>query len=148
MGNGIFANLGKTAPSSGGVYVRPGQHTFKIKALKMISSAQRSGAPMFIAELETIASDVHAIGSTVSWAVNFQHAPAMGNLKAFLMAVLEAVTGESCKESDVDEGIAASMVSAEQPAKDAVVCCEGVNIKTKSKGQDFTKCLWSVPKTK
>lgn len=154
-----FRGISEAPITQGGNWIIPGVHPkLRVNALKIIDST-KSNTQMFIVELEVLESATMAVGASCSWCVDFKHASAMGNIKAFDIAVL------NCAESDVDEEIANSLLLLSQAElgnapttpegiqavatlrdmgikiNGTIVRCDAVNIKTK-RNTDFTKCNW------
>lgn len=131
-----FAGLGTAKPSTSGTYVQEGEHDFEIKSHKLVVSKKpgKVGTQIFIGELKTLKSAVHAVGSDVSYAVNMASGDmALRDLKAYLMGV----TGFA--EGDVDDTIGAAAVHASNPFRGVKVHCSA---KKTEKG--FVRTSWTL----
>ena len=174
----VFDDYGDAQSSFGGNYVdclspnQAGLHVFRIKRLaynRSVNPKHPQNTQFFVAEVETLQSNVHAIGSTRSWSVNMNKQPSKGNVKDFVYAVLQAMgyqkvqvdawgtepvadprTGQPQVNPQTGKVLTkfaqmcAWLVSAENPAGrvGVVLHCEASQIITQAK-TPFTKCQWS-----
>lgn len=133
---GVFGGIKEAKFSEGGVYVKAGVYKLRITACKQIVTRKKQDA--FVAEFLILESSnpERPVGSSMSWMVIAQpDTPWLGNIKQFLMTVLDA------KEEDIDEAACEFVCSAENPFKDREVRLSATDIKTK-KNADFTKCKY------
>lgn len=142
---GLFGGIEGAKFTDGGVYLQPGLHQLKIRAVKMIHT--RANKDAFVAEFNVISSTnaAHKPGSEVSWMVTMDKDSALGNIKQFLASVLdqpmEAIT----------EAVATACLAVEQNGQivqnhlgGREVYASAFNIKTKAK-TDFTKVKFCNP---
>lgn len=136
---GMFDGIDKVSSSSGGAWLLPGKHRFRINALKS-PDGLRNGQ-CFIAELAVVASTnpAYVEGQSVSWIRNItkHREMALADIKGFLAAVA------NCDEGTIDSAAARDAVSDDQPFAGAMVDCEAFNRPTKT-GGEFTRTLWTA----
>ena len=133
---GVFGGIKEAKYSEGGVYVKQGVYKLCVTACKQIVTRKKQDA--FVAEFLILESSnpERPVGSAMSWMVIAQpDTPWLGNIKQFLMTVLET------EEEKIDESVCEFVVSAENPLKDREVRLSAIDIKTK-KNADFTKCKY------
>lgn len=131
-----FDRVGSSDPSLGGIYPVAGVYPFLyVDVLKMIKS--RKGDDCFIAEFDILESNVEARprGSRMSYAVNFRHDAAPGNVKAFIAAVMNA------NPDSVDAEASRYACSERNPCHGRLVRLEASDTTTRS-GNPFTLCNW------
>jgi hypothetical protein len=132
--NDPFAKVGDADARLNSVYPVAGVYpVLQVDAMKMITS--RKGDDVFIAEfdvLESLCPDRPA-GTRMSWAVNFRHDAAAGNVKSFIAAVMNS------DASEVDAESARYACSPENPCSGRLVRLEATETITKS-GSPFTVC--------
>lgn len=137
---GMFDGIEKVSSTSGGAWLLPGQHLFKINALKQPSNLRAGNC--FIAELEVVESNnqEYSPGQSVSWIRNVtKHKEmALADIKGFLAAVA------NCEEEQIDSAGATMAVSEQQPFAGHLIRCEAFNRPTRD-GGEFTRTLWSHP---
>lgn len=135
---GMFDGIEKVSSTQGGAWLQPGQHLFKINALKQPPNL-RAGL-CFIAELEVVESSNpdYSPGQSVSWIRNVtKHKEmALADIKAFLAATA------GIDEESVDSNGADEAVGPGQPFAGFLVRCEAFNRPTRD-GGEFTRTLWS-----
>jgi hypothetical protein len=142
---GLFGKIGEAKFSEGGIYILPGVYLLEIQELKAIKTRTQKDA--YVAEFKVLESTnpERLPGSTCSWMVTMDKEPAMGNIKQFLSAVLKVemdAIDESVAEYSVNEVDDPKTNRVANPCKGKIVRCSAVNIKTKGKGADFTKCKY------
>ncbi len=132
-----FAGIDKAPNNAGGAYTLKGLHTVRLGECKLIQSAQKGGAPMFVAEYEILESNNPdcVAGSVRSWVVNFQHPSALSNMKGFIAAAYNV------DFEQVDEEVSRSIVGPDQPARGTLMKIDAIEVPTR-KGGVFTKCRW------
>lgn len=139
MSEDMFAGISEASSQPGGRWLLPGQHVFKISALKNPPNLRAGNC--FIAELEVIESTCESYqpGDFVSWIRNItKHKEmALGDIKAFLAATA------GCDEDSIDEAGAAAAVGVAQPFAGMFIRCEAFNKPTQA-GGDFTRTLWTT----
>lgn len=137
---GIYGDITGSKMSEGGIYVLPGVYRFELLACKHVN--MRTGKQAFVAELRVLESTnpQRMPGSTCSWMVTLDQEPALGNIKAFIMAAAP------CKEEQVSEDLVLLVIGEKNPLKGRIVRASAVNIKTK-RGSDFTKVKWMEDST-
>jgi len=137
---GMFDGIEKVSSNQGGAWLLPGQHLFKILALKQPENL-RSGA-CFIAELEVVETTQpdYTKGQSVSWIRNVtKHKEmALADIKSFLATVA------GCEEEEIDSAGAEMAVGPQQPFAGQLIRCEAFNRPTKD-GGTFTRTIWSTP---
>ena len=133
-----FAGIDKAPPSTGGQYILQGNHILLVDACKIVNSQQGKARTLYVVETTVVESDNPEMkeGTTRSWVVNFDHQPALSNIRSFVAAAM------NMPFDDVTEDHSMGTVSEANPLKGTVLKCEAFNIKTKGKGQDFTKVQW------
>lgn len=136
----VFDSIEGAEARQSGVYPVAGVYpVLFVDALKMIKS--RKGDTIFIAEFDVIKSEVESrpAGTRMSWAVNFRHDAAPGNVKAFLAALMNV------EPEKIDKDGARMAVSEKNPCHGRLIRLEASMTKTKT-GNDFTICDWrSIP---
>ena len=134
---GMFDGIEEVTSNQGGAWLKPGKHTFKIKALKQPEGLRAGNC--FIAELEIVETSCEEYheGQAVSWIRNVtKHKEmALADIKAFLAAVA------GCKEEDIDSKGANAAVSDSQPFAGHLIKCEAWN-KPTTTGGEFTRTSW------
>lgn len=137
---GMFDGIESVSSTQGGAWLQPGQHLFKILALKQPPNLRAGNC--FIAELEVVETnnEDYSQGQSVSWIRNVtKHKEmALADIKAFLAAVA------GCQEEEIDSKGADAAVSDAQPFAGHLVKCEAFNRATKD-GGTFTRTLWAHP---
>lgn len=135
---GMFDGIEKVSSTQGGAWLEPGQHLFKITALKQPDNLRAGNC--FIAELEVVetTNEGYNLGQSVSWIRNVtKHKEmALADIKAFLAAVA------GCDENEIDREGADAAVSDDQPFAGHLVKCEAFNRQTQA-GGTFTRTIWS-----
>lgn len=132
-----FTGTTNAKPTGSGNYIKPGLHDLEIESVKYLPSSQKANTAFYIVEFKVLGSNGgHAPGEKVSWLVNMANQPALGAIKGFLVAALNAED-----EKEIDDNVALASTHADQPCKGVVVKCQAIQIKTK-KGTDFTKCTF------
>ncbi len=137
---GVFGGIKEAKFSEGGVYVKAGVYKLRVTACKQIVTRKKQDA--FVAEFLVLESSntERPVGSAMSWMVIAQpDTPWLGNIKQFLMTVLES------SEDQIDESVCEYAVAAENPLKDREVRLSATDITTK-KGAAFTKCKYMSAK--
>jgi hypothetical protein len=136
----MFDGIENVSSNQGGAWLQPGQHLFKILALKQPPNLRAGNC--FIAELEVVetTNEDYSEGQSVSWIRNVtKHKEmALSDIKAFLAAVA------GCEEEEIDSKGANAAVSDDQPFAGHLVKCEAFNRPTAA-GGTFTRTLWSNP---
>ena len=135
---GMFDGIEQVSSSQGGAWMKEGNHTFKVNALKM-PPGLRAGV-CFIAELEVVETNCpeYKVGQSVSFVRNItKHKEmALADVKALLAAVAR------CDEADIDSAGADAAVGEDQPFAGQLVNCEAFNRPTAS-GGEFTRTVWT-----
>ena len=136
---GIFSGIKDAQITGASKYLGPGQWYLKVKKCEVFESSKKKGRFFFLAEFETLeATDPHSVvGETRSWLVNLDQEAALGNIKAFALALTP-----DAKESDIDEEMVEELVSSENPAAGLEVRAEGVLRESKN-GNEYTRFTWS-----
>ena len=136
---GIFSGIKDAQITGASKYLGPGQWLLKVKKCEVFESTKKKGRHFFLAEFETVeASDPHSVvGETRSWLVNLDQEAALGNIKAFALALTP-----DAKEADIDEEMVEELVSSENPAAGLEVRAEGVMRESKN-GNEYTRFTWS-----
>ena len=138
---GMFDGIEAVSSSRGGVYLLPGQHRFRINALK--SPPKLRAGQCFIAELSVVVSTNPAYekGSTVSWICNITKSKypelTLADIKGFLAAAA------ACEESSITNEAAQAAVADNQPFEGVLVDCEAYDKPNKENSGSFTKTIWS-----
>lgn len=144
---GIFSGMKDASTSGSGRNIIPGQWEMEVRQLLIVESQQRKGETFFVAEFDVLAVEAPAdyegkfpfkAGDEVSWLVKMSQPSALGNIKAFAMAI---VPGE-VTEADIDEEMMEDMISSDQPTKGRKVFGNAFQIKTRA-NTDFTVVKWS-----
>ena len=133
---GAFDGIESVTSTSGGEWIVPGNHVFRVNALKMPQNLRAGDC--FIGELTVVESDTMREGASVSWVRNItkHREMALTDIKQFLAAVAHI------NEEEVDQDGANEAVSEDQPLAGRLVKCEAYNRQTQS-GNDFTRTSWS-----
>ena len=135
----MFDGISEASSTQGGKWIQPGQHRFKVRALKNPPNLRAGNC--FIAELEVVTStaDEYKEGDSVSWIRNItKHKEmALGDIKAFIAALA------GCDEDDVTEQAANEAVATSQPFAGFMVDCEAFNRPTQA-GGTFTRTIWTT----
>lgn len=132
----VFDDIEGAQARQSGVYPVAGVYpVLFVDVLKMIKSRQDD--TIFIAEFDIVKSEVEArpAGTRMSWAVNFRHDAAPGNVKAFLAALMNV------EPEKIDKDGAKMAVSSKNPCHGRLIRLEASMTKTK-RGNDFTICDW------
>lgn len=135
MSNGMFDGIETARVSEGGVYFKPGVYLAKILACKAIRD--RKGVGTFVAECELLESSEPSLpkGTLCSWVVKLDKEPALGNIKGFVAAALDA-DPKAVKAENVEQ-----VCSEGNPLKGTILRVSAQNITTKA-GAPFTKVTW------
>lgn len=138
---GLFNKITEVKVNNGGVYFEPG--VYALEALSIRTGKTREGdRPFFVAEFKILESDCEKRrpGTTVSWMVMLDKwvETGLANIKGFVCALM------NIPEEAVDEAGIEAMVSDEQPCKGMKVRASATMIKTRGKGTDFTKVVFSA----
>lgn len=99
----MFKGMKEAEQTKGqGKYIDPGQHVFQVLGHTVRESKDPKkglGKKFFIAELLTLQSSVHEVGSKRSWLVDFSKGPlALGNLKNYGYAIFPALNNKITRE--------------------------------------------------
>lgn len=137
---GMFDGIEKVTSTAGGKWVLPGDHLFKILALRQPPKL-RSG-DCFIGELEVVESNNpdYKVGDLVSYVRNItaQKEMALADVKAFLAAAA------GIDEAKVDAEGAKAAVGEAQPFAGKLIRCYAFNKpQAKDATKSFTHCRWS-----
>ena len=137
---GIFSGIDDAQITGASKYLGPGQWRLQVKKVEVFESTKKKGRHYFIAEFEVLeaSDDLAVIGETRSWLVNLDQEAALGNVKAFVLALTPGAT-----EQEIDEEMVDELVSAENPAAGLVVKAEGVSRISKN-GNEYTRFTWSA----
>lgn len=136
-GHNPFTGVSKAQPTGSGNYIKPGLHDLEIESVKYLPSSQKANTAFYIVEFKVLGSNGgHAPGEKVSWLVNMANQPALGAIRGFLVAALNAA-----KVDDVDDEVTLASTHEDQPCKGVVVKCQAIQIETKKK-TPFTKCTF------
>lgn len=132
---GVFSGIKEARANQGGVYPLPGNYVCEIQSCKIGESRKKE--PFFVADLKIISSDndERKVGTIMSWMAMSSWDGFEGMVKAFIMGVM------GVPEEEIDEDVADSAISEEQPLAGMFVRLQAQNVKTK-KGTDFTRCNW------
>lgn len=132
---GMFDGIETAQISGGGAYFKPGAYKAKIISCKAIRD--RKGVGTFVVESELLESSEPTlpVGSVCSWVVKLDKEPALGNIKAFVAAAMDA-DPKAVKAENVDQ-----VCSEGNPLKDTILKVSATNITTKT-GNPFTKVVW------
>jgi len=134
---GMFDGIENVTSPQGGAYLLPGQHIFKVNALKQPPNLRAGNC--FIAEMSVVESNCeqYSVGQSVSWIRNVtKHKEmALADIKAFLAALA------GCREEEIDSAGADAAVADDQPFAGFLVRCEAWNKPTKE-GGEFTRTAW------
>lgn len=136
---GIFSGIKDAQITGASKYLGAGQWCLKVKKCEVFESTKKKGRHFFLTEFITVSSsDPHAVvGETRSWLINLDQDSAMGNIKAFALAL-----APDSKEEDIDEEMMEDLISAENPAAGIEIRAEGVLRESKS-GNEYTRFTWS-----
>jgi hypothetical protein len=164
----VFRKIAQASASTGGNWIKQGKYIFETK--KLIGEVKQGG-PTFIAELVVVSAEPvtdvetpNAVGSTASYVQLLEkHKSAMGNAKAFLLALdgkeesevgeeefvrmLEFYTNSDPKLTMVENG--QTFTVSVNPAKGMRIACETYRQEKRTKpGEIMTLPRWStVPQT-
>ncbi len=132
---GYFDTIKEAKISGGGVYLKPGHYKVEICDIKSLMSFKKQ--PLYIVEVKILESNVPELapGMHASWCVNLNDAPAMGNIKAFIVAATK------CEEEEVTPEVAELTCSEAQPLRGYELRGEVAEVTTK-KGTPFSKHFW------
>src|SRR3989344_114975 len=139
-----------------GANIRAGQHLVKIRGVFLKPSGKKPGIMCWIVEAEIVKSvggrpssakvpgapftAPHTIGEVVSWITTSEHRSFQGNVKGFLLALID---GDGAKAPAGIEAFGYQVTDAgTHPAVGAVLYIDAKMITTKA-GDDFTACDWS-----
>lgn len=137
---GVFTGIEEAKSTEGGNYLRQGM--YDVEVVRLSVGKTRKGIPFFAADLKILGTNNpdHRIGEIANWFVGFDKDAALGNVKAFTVAMLSsegavdpASITEAVMESLVDKGgeaVAGSRVKVQVTL-----------VETKS-GGTFSKHLW------
>lgn len=136
---GLFSKITEVRVNNGGVYFLPGTYAVEVLAVKT-GKTREGDRPFFVAEFKILESDnpERRVGTSVSWMVMLDKyiETGLSNIKGFACALF------GMAEDQIDEAGIEAMVSDENPCKGMRVRAEATNIKTRSKGTDFTKVIY------
>lgn len=146
---GRFSGMKDAQVSAGGNYFTPGIYLVEVEKVHMITT--RKGADMYIVETRVLESQspnppemmkdgspaaaTKSPGSSPSYCVPMALDSALGNIKAFLAALL----GENPEE--ITEEVAEESIADSNPLKGMKVRVECTMVVTNA-GRDFTKHTW------
>jgi hypothetical protein len=161
----VFSGTGEATVSKSGSYFKPGKYNIKIKACKLVDSQSGKVRTYFIVETEVLESDNPEIpvGNERSYVIAMDNIMAKPNIKAFVSAVSgvdplseqaqqevekywqkellrrELTEGEHVPFDDICELVVDEQI---QLFKGIEMRLECEIIKTREKGEDFTKHNW------
>jgi len=143
----LAAKAANAKANQNGNFIKPGKYLFEIQ--KLIAEKKHKGN-MFIVEFKVLESaqtdpkhSPNPAGSSASYVVNLDNDSGPGNMKAFIMAVLEE------PECNVTTDAIVEVLSASQPLRGLRVRDEAYEKPMRSKpGEMFTYHRWeAVPLT-
>lgn len=132
----IFKGIESTpASNQGHPRLGPGTYFLEVSELRSFKSKKPPFTPFFVADFKVLESSNgdHPVNSIGSWLVNMQHSPALGNIKAFALALIPGLT-----EADITAEAMDAMVGDSQECRGMRVRADVYSIQTKA-GHPFDK---------
>lgn len=137
----LAARIAAAKASKAGNYIKPGKYVFEIQ--KLIADKMRGGN-MFVVEMTVVSAQQtdpayspNVVGSSVSYVVNMDKDSGMGNVKSFIMAVLDVPETEVTAEAVVE------LLGPSEPLRFARIADEAFNRPMRSKPNEmFTNHRW------
>jgi len=136
-----FGGMGSATVFGAGQYIQPGVHDLEVKNVSVIASQRNPGRHFFCVEFRVAKSEVHPVGSTVTWLVDLEKPSkdtAFSNIKEFACALL------GVEATEVTEDVMDAMCTPEQPSAGMGVVAEAWHKSTQAGGV-FTRIRWQAP---
>lgn len=139
MEQSFAQRVGSSQVATKSPFLQEGEHTLKIKALKVTGKTPKGR--FFVAEFEVIASTVHRVGSAVSWAPNLDSPYSDGDVKSIKRLIGVAIGidhNDKNFNNEVTAEIVDQAVSDEQPLLGKVV----LDTAYMNPNRTYTKHAW------
>jgi hypothetical protein len=137
---GVFAGIEEAKSTEGGNYLKPGM--YDVEVVRLSVGKTRKGVPFFAADLRILGTNNpdHRIGEVANWFVGFDKDAALGNVKAFAVAMLSSEG--SVDPASITEAVMESLVDKGGEAVAGTRVKVQVTIVETKSGGTFSKHLW------